>query len=226
MPDKIESLLDVLGNLDGYLKKLIGIKEGTLGSEAFDWGYGVLEGVAPIISNVMQSLQIRKLKKGLNAINDVIQNMNVVLTEHEEKFIQEKALPLILKNILQEEQEEKIKIFVNGFESIINDSMYEEDHLYEYYDVLRSLRKKEIARMLQLYNNEVNNQETYNIENFEFDGTSIEYIDNKLVQLGLRRVFIIDAGTFDAIQSPKEDTAFTDFGLRFIKFFRNRKINE
>lgn len=69
--------------------------------------------------------------------------MKVILNEHEEKFIQD----LIISNIIQEE---KIKILANGFQSIIYDSMYEEDQLYEYYDVLKGLRKKDIARMLQL----------------------------------------------------------------------------
>lgn len=228
MPDKIESLLDIGGDLDSYFKKLLRVEEGTLASVIFDFGYDVTEGVAPVISNVLQSLRIRNLKKGLKQINDVVQNMSIALNEQEEKFVQEKALPLIIKNIIQEEQEEKIKILVNGFESIVYDSMYEEDYLYEYYDVLKSLRKKDIARMLQLYNDEVHNQETYNIGNFEFDGTSVEYIDNKLLKLGLREVAIIDGGTWGAL--PEEDTTineiFTEFGERFMKFFRNRKIME
>ncbi|CAH0149418.1 hypothetical protein SRABI134_00726 [Peribacillus sp. Bi134] len=224
MPDKLESILD--GDLDGYLKKLLCIEENTSVSAIFNLGYDFLESAAPIIGNGIQNMKIRNLKKGLKELNFVVANIGVTLNELQEKFIQEKALPLILKNMMQEEQEEKIKILVNGLESIINDSMYEEDSLFEFYDVLNSLRKKEIARLLEMYNKEIQNQDTYNIGNFEFDGTSLEYIDNKLVQLGLRKVYVINAGTWGALESPEEDTAFTDFGKDFIKFFRNRKIND
>ncbi|KXH83728.1 hypothetical protein [Sporosarcina sp. HYO08] len=226
MNKTVDSLAQIVGNLDEYSKKLLGIKEDTVGSAIFDFVYEAGAGAAPVVSNIIQSIQIRNLKNGLKEVNNIVQDMSVTLKEHEEKFIQEKALPLIFKNVVQEEQEEKIKIMINGFESIVYDSMYDEDNLYEYYDVLKSLRKKELARMLQLYNKEIRNQETYNIGNFKFDGTSIEYIDNKLVQLGLRRTFIIDEGTWGALASPEEDTAFTEFGKRFIKFFRNRKFNE
>lgn len=217
MPEKIELLLDkMLGDFkpDSYLKELLKIEEGTSVSTAFDSTYDVVEGAVPYISNILQGLRIRNLERGLKQLNEVFQNLNVVLKEHEEKFIQEKAFPLIFKNILQEEHEEKIRIMVNGFESIIYDSMYEENDLYEYYDVLKELRYKEITRMLQLYNRGVQDQETYNTGNFEFSGTSREYIDNKLVRLGL--------GTL----GPFEDTRPTQFGERFIHFFRNRKIDD
>lgn len=226
LPDKTERILDVVGDIDGYLQKLLCIEENTPASAILSFGYDFLEGATPVLSNVIQNVKIRNLKRGLKELNNVVTTMSITLNETQEKFIQEKALPLILKNIMQEEQEEKIKILVNGFESIINDSMYEEDSLYEFYDVLNSLRTKEIARLLQMYNNEFQNQETYNIGNFLFDGTSLEYIDNKLVQLGLRKVYIINAGTYGALKSPKEGTNFTDFGKYFIKFFKNRKINE
>lgn len=218
LPDKLnkvaDSLAEVIGNLDGYSKELLGIQENTLGSTAFDLIFDVGVAATPVVSNFVQGLQIRNLKNVLKEIDKVIQTMNVTFKEHEEKFIQEKTLPLILKNAIQEEQEEKIRIMVNGFESIIYDSMYEEDDLYEYYDVLKSLRYKEIARMLQLYDRGFQDQETYNTGNFEFVGTSREYIDNKLVRLGL--------GTF----GPHEDTRPTQFGERFIHFFRNRKIDD
>lgn len=223
MPDKLETILDVVGDLDSYLKKLLCIEENTPESAIFNIGYDFLEGAAPVIGNGIQNVKIRNLKKGLKELNYVVADIGVTLNELQEKFIQEKALPLILKNMMQEEQEEKIKILVNGLESIINDSMYEEDSLFEFYDVVNSLRKKEIARLLELYSKEIQNQETYNIGNFQFDGTSLEYIDNKLVQLGLRKVYVINAGTLGA---ESQVTAFTDFGKGFIKFFRNRKINE
>ncbi|MFY0800937.1 hypothetical protein [Peribacillus frigoritolerans] len=66
--------------------------------------------------------------------------------------------------------------------------------------------------MLQLYDRGFQDQETYNTGNFEFVGTSREYIDNKIVRLGL--------GTL----GPHEDTRPTQFGERFIHFFGNRKI--
>ncbi|MFY0800936.1 hypothetical protein [Peribacillus frigoritolerans] len=139
LPDKLnkvaDSLAEVIGNLDGYSKELLGIQENTLGSTAFDLIFDVGVAATPVVSNFVQGLQIRNLKNVLKEIDKVIQTMNVTFKEHEEKFIQEKTLPLILKNAIQEEQEEKISIMVNGFESIIYDSMYEEDDLYEYYDV-------------------------------------------------------------------------------------------
>ena len=66
--------------------------------------------------------------------------------------------------------------------------------------------------MLRLYNNEAHDQETHNIGNFEFAGTSVEYI--------------VHAGTWGSLESPDEDTGFTEFGKRFIKVFRNRKIGK
>ncbi|WP_338447752.1 hypothetical protein R4Z09_16010 [Niallia oryzisoli] len=153
----------------------------------------------------------------------------IILREHEEIFIQEKALPLIFNNIIEEDQEEKVRILTNGFESIIHDSMYEEDRLYQYYDVFKNLRKTEIARLQQIYNEENQDQVTFTMGNFSFDGISIDYIDNKLERQGLiRSQLIIDGGDFSDLnyepERPKKH--ITQFGKDFIKFFRKRNLSD
>lgn len=235
LPSKITDhsalINNIIDNLDKRLKGWLGIKEDTFGSAVFDhvydFGLGAAPTLIPIIGGYINHRRIRKVEKGLEQLNEIAkQSKDIPFKETEIEFIQDKALPFILKNIAEEEQDEKIKILTNGFESVIYDSMYNEDSLYEYYDVLKSLRIKDIARMIQLYNAEFKDQETYNIGNFEFDGTSLEYIDNKLEQLGIRRTVIFDDGTWESEIKKEEISSFTDFGQRFIKFFRNRRIEE
>jgi hypothetical protein len=221
LPSKIEKLQNLLSNMDSYFKSLLDISPGTTAETIFDT---VAENSVPFIGEFIQNVKINNLQKGLEDLNSVVSEMQVTLNKHEENFVKEKALPLILRKISQEEQEEKIRIIVNGFESIIYDSMYHNDSLYEFFDVLENLRVKEIARLLQLYNREFEGAESYHINNLTFDGTSAEYIDNKLIQLGLRSLFVIDGGTFIIDANPRKDTSFTKFGIEFIKFFRSRKI--
>ncbi|MDV2683976.1 hypothetical protein RYX56_06260 [Alkalihalophilus lindianensis] len=78
--------------------------------------------------------------------------------------------------------------------------------------------------LTQIYNQEFNEKNSYKINNLQFDGTSQEYIDNKLEQLGLRRTFIIDGGSWSDDLDSQENTSLTKFGKGFIEFFRSRKI--
>jgi hypothetical protein len=230
LPDKwVNAVAPIIENLSGYAKKLLGIAENTPASDIFDLIYGLGEEAIPVITNLRQDAKIRKLTVGLTGVNDAIQNMGVTLREHEEIFIKEKALPLIFKNIVEEDQEEKVRILTNGFESIIYDSMYEEDLLYQYYDVFKNLRKTEIARLQQIYNDEHQDQVTFNLGTFNFERTNIDYIDNKLEQQGLiRSQLIIDGGDFsDPNYEPERPKKhITLFGKEFIKFFRNRKLSD
>jgi hypothetical protein len=222
LPEKIEEVQDIVANLNSYLKKLLGIQLGTTVDSVFDLSFSFIEGGLPVIGNAIQNLQIRNLKKGLKAMNQIVSEVQVTLTESQEQFVKEEAMPLILKKITKEEQGEKIDIMMNGLESILSGDIEDNDSFYEFYDVLDSLRTKEVARMMQLYNKEMEGKQTYYINGLSFNGTSTQYIDNKLEQLGIRKSFIIDYGTWDSLENPQEDTAFTEFGLEFIKFFRSR----
>ncbi len=131
------------------VKNLLGIEEGSNVELVLD----NIGSVAPYISGAITSHRINRLKKRLEehqerivAIESKIQKVDTAFNE----FLKQKAFPIILEDIMNDAQDEKVEFLFNGFENIIDKEFRDEDRLIAYYDVLRELRLNEIKRLIEL----------------------------------------------------------------------------
>ncbi|MGH0593621.1 hypothetical protein ACQVPY_15185 [Bacillus pretiosus] len=78
------------------------------------------------------------------AIEDKIQRLDKTFNE----FLKEKAFPIILEDIMNDAQDEKVNFLLNGFENIIDQEIKDENRIIAYCDVLRELRVDDIKKLL------------------------------------------------------------------------------
>lgn len=200
------------------------------------------------IGSLMKSHGIRKLKKRLDKVEPELRALKSKIEASEfETFYKQELFPLFLNYIYDEDEDEKVKIYINGFEYTIDEGIAELETIFHYYDVLAELRVSDIVRLyaqyipkrhekLQLKLNladvgKYQSDPKYRDEWNEKEDI-IRYIDNKLIRLGL---VIIDKhdGVKDlakAVNSPirrtiRRDTEYklTPFGSRFVNFFSEKK---
>ncbi|MGR9632822.1 hypothetical protein ACU82A_00785 [Bacillus cereus] len=132
------------------VKNLLGVKEGSNVELVFD----NIGSVAPYISGAITSHRINRLKKRLEdhqeriiAIEDKIQRLDKTFNE----FLKEKAFPIILEDIMNDAQDEKVNFLLNGFENIIDQEIKDENRIIAYCDVLRELRVDDIKKIVNLH---------------------------------------------------------------------------
>lgn len=226
-------------NLINNLKELIGVS-----------GEASLSGLAPIIGEAIQSMKINRLSKRLNASEEKIFLLsNKVQTIDDEKFVillKEFLFPSILQNLLDEDEDEKTGLFLDGFDSVIDKRITKESKILIYYDILKGLRFIEIEHLISLtqvyqfykiyqakhsIEKSSNNIDSINIR----DSTNLIFaIENKLESLGL-----IDTGRYEQIignlnqsiknhqvgmmtshlGASKPRSTVTTFGNDFLEFF-------
>ena len=111
--------------------------------------------IAPgVVTTYLSYKQKRSEKMILRAIEEINNQMDVFeanlqkLSGDQLKFIKETALPFILDNIIDEEQEEKIVFIINAFGNIIDYKITDEDMVLTYFDILKNLRMMDIRILI------------------------------------------------------------------------------
>lgn len=188
---------------------------------------GIAGQVAPGIVALRLAYKQKQMEKRVNIAIDLLGNRvdSVIkhlgkLNEEEYRFVEESVFPLVLENIIEESEEEKIKYILNGFESVIQDKITDEEIVLSYLDVLKDLRIIDIKHLLK-QTTEYRDQLSKETLKLEIDlsekgqrrSALTNYIHNKLEQLGL-----ISTVSFDEV-SPQKGTV-TKFGYNFIHFIK------
>ncbi|WP_458106287.1 hypothetical protein [Bacillus sp. PK5-004] len=215
-----------------YLKDMLGIVEGTIVDTAIDVGLGA----APTIGQMYQSYQIKKLEKRMNAHEPQFQVIKDKIEKKEnEVFYKQEVFPLIVKQLMNEDQDEKAKVIIDGFEYVIDNELNEIERIYHYYDVLSELRYSDILMLIEDYmpyemrknptlNIKLPTEEELRSSEYQEGETIKTYQKNKMVRLGLleNRVVNVDGGDFNdegKMSLIKEKTVITPFGIHFLIFF-------
>lgn len=153
--------------------------------------------VAPgIVAGVMSYKQQRFEKNIMIMLEEIRQRMLIFesriakLSTEERAFVKEKMMPLVVDNIIEESQTEKIQYIINGMETILEYKIFNEDIILTYYDILQQLRINEIRSFLHLINykqTEQIKQDSKNVESRPAEGHEAisNYIVKKLERLGL-----------------------------------------
>lgn len=218
-----------------YLKDMLGVVEGTAVDTAIDGAVGI----APVVGKVYQMYQMNKLQRRMNAHEKQLNILKdkIELSENE-VFYKQEVFPLIVKHLMDEDEDSKSKVIIDGFEYTIDHDLKEIERVYHYYDVLSDLRYSDIMVFVDKYmpyhmrkNQELkfNFPSLEEMESSEFKKKQAmnkiinTYQTNKLLRLGLieSHITTIDAGGFteDDKGGVEQETKITEFGVQFLKFF-------
>ncbi|WP_349346502.1 hypothetical protein [Priestia megaterium] len=218
-----------------YLKDMLGVVEGTAVDTVIDGAAGVV----PVVGKVYQMYQMNKLQRRMNAHEKQLNILKdkIELSENE-VFYKQEVFPLIVKHLMDEDEDAKSKIIIDGFEYTIDNDLKEIERVYHYYDVLSDLRYSDIMVFVDTYmpyHMRKNKGLKFNFPSLEEMQSSEfkkkqamnkiinTYQTNKLLRLGLieSHITTIDAGGFteDDKGGVEQETKITEFGVQFLKFF-------
>lgn len=214
------------------VKNLLGVEEGSNVEYVFD----NIGSVAPYISGAITSHRINRLKKRIEehqeriiAIEDKIQRLDKAFNE----FLKQKAFPIILEDIMNDAQDEKVEFLFNGFENIIDQEIKDENRIIAYCDVLRELRVDDIKKLLT-YTREYRYNVTGKLNNFLSVSASQEEIkkhyenqaykkniQNRLERMGLLGIVASpEKDNMESIQNvANPEIGINAFGRHLIDFF-------
>ncbi|MBN8199181.1 hypothetical protein ACFWGC_29535 [Cytobacillus pseudoceanisediminis] len=140
------------------------------------------------------------------AIEDLYSKYEAIeskLLGSQNKKVKEQLFPLFWDYVIDEQEEEKIQLFVNGVVVAISKEEINMEKMYVYFDILKNLRLKEIHYFIDVYINQnfkvvegENSRVDFNPKNL--DVAYHNYVLNKLERLGLITLAVISGnGTID-----------------------------
>lgn len=110
--------------------------------------------MVPFLGRALQSIKIHRLGTRLEVFEDVInelqQKVKVIDDEKFTCFLKEFLFPITLQNLLDDEEDKKTSLFLDGFNKIIESRNDDESIILMYYDILRDLRYNEIIRLIEI----------------------------------------------------------------------------
>lgn len=231
-------------NLQEQIKLLAGVEEGTKLDVIFD----VFAEQVPFVGNLLTTLKINKLgdrlKTHQNKINEISKKVNRIDDVDFTAFLKDFLFPVVLQQLLEEDEDNKVGYFLDGFEQVVDHSINDKAKILRFYDLLKQLRFFEIEYLISLSTRrkvfEMNNVALYeqvHEERFSyFETRSFKEMklstENKLESLGL-----IETGrlvSYTEIMeklskevsrkhgvSPnfKDEVEVSEFGHKFLEFF-------
>lgn len=144
----------------------------------------------------------KNIKAAIEDLNSKVGKLEVQLSDRNNGKLKEQLFPLFWDFVVEEQEIDKIQLFVNGVVSAVSKEEIDMERMFIYFDILKTLRLKEIHYFIDVYINK-------NYKVVEGDFSRVEYPDNldiayhnyvlnKLERLGLINLFVISGnGTID-----------------------------
>lgn len=187
--------------------------------------------IGKIISVVKFKRLETRLKKLESRIKIILDSMNQGLDETMNEFIRNKAFPIFINELLEEHEEEKIDLIMNGIEYTYENNIRSESKILIYYDVLRALRVDELKRLyyyatqkkvdifeFKRFNPKMNQRLTEDeVKAIREKNIYESYIDNHLEMLNLIKSRI--HRKLDELESIVKETSNSSGSLIEITFF-------
>ncbi|MEH7503312.1 hypothetical protein V7152_15085 [Neobacillus drentensis] len=161
----------------------------------------------------------KNIKEAIEDLNSKIEKIESQTSARNNVIIKEQLFPLFWDFVVEEQEIDKIQLFVNGIVSAVNKEEINMEKMFVYFDILKNLRLKEIQYFIDVYINKnykvVKGDFTVNYPN-ELDIAYHNYVLNKLERLGMINLFIIDGnGTAD------ENYKITNLGDEINHYFNS-----
>jgi len=110
--------------------------------------------LVPNLTNIYQTIKIQRLQRRLKDNENKLKRISSLCSDSilSEKYITERIFPVVLSDLIEEHEEAKIELILNGFENVFIDEKHEESVVINLFDTLRTLRYIDIKRLLYLAN--------------------------------------------------------------------------
>jgi hypothetical protein len=143
----------------------------------------------------------KNIKAAIEDLNSKFEKIDDRTFARNNDKIKEQLFPVFWDFVVDEQEIDKIQLFVNGVVSAVNKEEINMEKMFVYFDILKSLRLKEIHYFLDVYINQnykvVTGNFTVNYPE-EIDIAYHNYVLNKFQRLGLINLSVIDGnGTAD-----------------------------
>ncbi|WP_341961253.1 hypothetical protein NM897_15405 [Planococcus maritimus] len=205
---------------------------------------------APLVGKLLMTYRINKLNKRFNIYQKKLNDLASIVKKIENveflEFIYDFLFPALLEDLLSEDEDAKISLFLNGFEHVVKERLIKESEILIYFDRLRELRYVDIEYLISstwqykkyAEKEDVNKDYLLNVNSFIKDQDHSEdivwSIESKLESLGLfdsgrrkgteeimaaTKIYVDHRNTFSKPPIWPDFSSTTKFGYKFLEFF-------
>lgn len=109
---------------------------------------------APYLGSILQTRKINRFARRLNEHNDQLIRISKLYSESllTDNFVQERISPIVLSDLIEEHEDSKINLILNGYENVFIENNTNESVIINYFDTLRNLRYADLKRFLYFAN--------------------------------------------------------------------------
>ncbi|PEW56835.1 hypothetical protein CN448_32040 [Bacillus cereus] len=183
----------------------------------------------PYLGRMVQTVKFNRLSRRMDENSMQLHRIGQLSRDSilAEEYISQRIFPIVLADLIEEHEDAKFNLVLNGFENVFVEENGNESIVINYFDTLRNLRYKDVKRILYLSGT------TDDFPQNDLDGEEEDFIwsiDNKLERQGLvviERTLEMMAGR-GIKPSSRDRVHLTPFGMRFLKFIQlsNEKVAE
>jgi hypothetical protein len=192
----------------------------------------IASGVVTAKLSYRQKQQQKNMEIAFRELQRTKEELNAKIAQLSDEvysFINDRVFPLIFDYVIDEQQEEKISLIINGFHSVIEDQITDEEIILTYFDVLKNLRAAEISFFMKTYFPDYSQLDMDRLrlamdtspsgrKRYQTIESYKAYVNNKLEQLGLiQTMYVVES------ESATDRDVVTDFGKGFVAFFKTRQ---
>lgn len=236
---------DTMGNdVWDNIQSIIGVEPGSEISLIFE----SISDQVPVIGKILTSYKIHRLgvrlKRHEKQINELSEKVNNIEDIKFLEIVRGFLFPNILQELLDEDEDNKIGYFLDGFGNAIDKQISDKDRILIFYDILRELRFIEIEYLISMSSEAQRYKSAMFYENRVYPEDPFDNNDFKEMQFAieskLERIGLIDKGrliTYSQIMKKmndgisrrqrglatssfdSEEVKLTNFGYKFLKFF-------
>lgn len=178
----------------------------------------------PYIGRMYTNIKINRLQRRLNEHDEKLKKISMLssYSKLSNEYITERIFPIVLGDLIEEHEDAKILLILNGFENVFIEENSQESVVISYFDTLRSLRYADVVRLLYL----AGRKDSYPLPIIESDEHAlIRNIDAKLKSLGL--IGDISGFRFDASDKEedtnKDDIIINLYCKKFLDFISDKE---
>ncbi|WP_179953546.1 hypothetical protein [Bacillus sp. AY1-10] len=181
----------------------------------------------PHIGRFVQTVKFNRLQRRMEENSLQLQRISQLASSSilAEEYIKQRIFPIVLGEMIEEHEDAKINLLLNGFENVFIEEKENESMVINYFDVISRLRYKDIKRLLYIAG--ITESFEPHIQESE-EEAFIWSIDNKLEINGLvvvvKSLAMINGDNIKPV--VPENIKITPFGKEFLNFIQIKKLAE
>ncbi|MYL54185.1 hypothetical protein GLW08_12640 [Pontibacillus yanchengensis] len=213
-------------DVNNLVKELFGIGEDTVMETAVDVGFVAI----PVVGNLYRKVKMRKFELRIKENYKQVQEIKNKIEQKENAvFYKQEVFPLIVRHLIEDEEDEKAKVIIDGFQHVVDQDIEELERIYHYYDILEQMRFSDLVYLFKKYEHQyTGDPATFKVPDYRFRRYEEsddererrdELYDINFYQLNkFARLTLTTEPEHRELQSLQAGE-LTRFGVRFFDFF-------